>query len=158
VTEIWRDIIRYEGHYRVSNLGGILSLKKEPRLLKPVKNSRGYYIVTLHLNGNQISMRIHKLVAQSFLNHTPCGHKIIVDHIDNDTSNNRLDNLQLISVRENNSKDQKNRTSKYVGVTWHKLCKKWASQIKINYRNHHLGLFDCELEAAKAYQDKLAEL
>jgi ribosomal protein L15E len=69
----------------------------------------------------------------AFLNHTPCGYKIVVDHIDNNIkTDNRLENLQLITQRENVSKDIKNTSSKYIGVCWHKKAKKWRSSIQIN--------------------------
>ena len=64
-------------------------------------------------------------------------------------------NLQLISNRENSSKDQKGKTSDYTGVCWSKVKGKWHSQIQINGKNKHLGLFHSEEEAAKYYQDAL---
>jgi hypothetical protein len=41
--------------------------------------------------------------------------------------------------------------SKYKGVTWHKKHKKWMAQIMCDRKKTHLGYFDCEIEAAKAY-------
>jgi len=157
--EIFKDIKGYKGSYKISNYGRVLSLKKsKTTYLKHTTNSRGYDIVCLHLNGRQKTKVVHKLVAIHFLNHTPNGHTLVVDHIDNNRRNNRADNLQLITARENNSKDQKNRSSKYTGVTWHKGTGKWAAQIKINYRNNHLGLFDKEEDAAKAYKEALKKI
>jgi len=75
----------------------------------------------------------------------------IVDHIDSDHSNNKLDNLRLATVAENN----RNRTSvdgtssKYLGVT--KVDKKWQAQIKHNGGVTYLGRFDSEESAAIAY-------
>ena len=68
--------------------------------------------------------------------------------------NNNINNLQLISNRENISK-QKAKTSKYTGVSWSKRKKKWISQITINRKTIKLGIFVNELEASEAYQNKL---
>ena len=47
-------------------------------------------------------------------------HKLVVDHINNDPLDNRLENLQLISHRYNLSKDKKGGSSKFTGVSWDK--------------------------------------
>ena len=44
----------------------------------------------------------------------------------------------------------KNNTSGVVGVTWHKIRKKWTAFIKINYKQIHIGSFDTKEEAIKA--------
>ena len=103
-------------------------------------------------NGNK---SVHQLVAMAFLGHVPCGHKIVVDHINHDKLNNRLENLQLITNRENCSKDVKNKSSKYTGVSWDKARNKWVSQIKINGKTVPLGRYKCELVASIVYQKKL---
>ena len=92
------------------------------------------------------------MVAITFLKHKPNGFKTVVDHINNIRTDNRLENLQLISQRENVSKDIVDKTSNYIGVYWDNLPSKWKSQIEINYKKVHLGYFDDELEASKIYQ------
>ena len=152
--EEWRDIKGYEGIYMVSSYGRVKSLKrrgvKNDRLLSTPKNPRGYRVVSLHKYGIQIAKDVHVLVAIAFLNHTPDGHSIVVDHINNDKSDNRVDNLQLITQRENSSKDRAG-TSKYTGVSWDTGAKKWRAQIMINGKKKFLGYFETEKEAAKAY-------
>jgi hypothetical protein len=101
---------------------------------------------------------VHQLVAESFLLHTPCGYKRVVDHINGKPSDNRVENLQLLSSRENTSKDRKGGTSKFVGVSWEKGCNKWVARIRINSINTFLGRFVNEEEASEAYQNKLIEL
>lgn len=78
-------------------------------------------------------------------------HKVIVDHINNIKLDNRAINLQLTSSRVNNSKDVKNKTSKFTGVSWDKNNKKWLSQIVFNKKTFNLGRYNSELEAKKAY-------
>lgn len=156
--EIWKDIKGYEGLYQVSDLGRVKSLKfKKQRILKPVLVGNGYYAVNLHKGGSQKSKTIHQLVAVTFLNHEPCGHEIVVDHIDNDKTNNKVENLQLITVRHNVSKDWKGKTSKYTGVSWNKRQRVWKAVIRVNGKLKFLGHFDCELKAAKAYNNYLKQ-
>lgn len=110
--EIWKDIPGYEEYYQVSNLGRVKSFKlKKITILKQYKNTNNYLVVTLHnkkkhFNPKKIS--VHLLVAMAFLNHKPNKtNEIVVDHINNIRFDNRLENLQLITNRENNSKDKK---------------------------------------------------
>jgi len=158
--EIFKDIPGYEGMYQVSNLGRVKSLKcNREKILKLGVNNRGYLRVGLCNRGKIKTIQIHQLVAIAFLNHTPDGTmKIVVDHKDNDKLNNRLSNLQLISTRENSSKDKKGGTSKYTGVSWVKERNKWKSQITINGKIKRLGYFNSEEEASKYYQDALKSI
>ena len=157
--EIWREIKEYEDSYQVSNLGNVKSLNynrtNKEKLLKLNINTHGYLTVGLYNGGNVKTFRVHQLVAVAFLNHTINGYKVVVDHINNDKLNNTLGNLQLISQRENVSKDKKGFSSQYIGVYWSKNNKKWSSQIQINGKLKHLGLFNSELIASKAYNTAL---
>jgi hypothetical protein len=164
--EIFKDIPNYEGLYQVSNLGNVKSLERivtrpksgnyivKERILKHNKDGAGYYKLLLCKDGNKKGMKVHVLVAMAFLKHIPNGHKIQVDHINNDKLDNRVENLQLISSRENSSKDRKG-SSKYTGVSWNKQRNKWHSNIRIDGKNKHLGLFTDEYEANIAYQKAL---
>jgi len=154
-TEIWKYVKDYEGVYQVSNLGRVKSLKfGKERILKMVINNAGYILVALHKDGNQKSKNVHQLVAIAFLGHIPCGNNLVVDHINTIKTDNHLDNLQIITHRENCSKDKKG-SSKYTGVSWYKRCNKWQAIININGQNKPLGYFKTELEASEAYQQKL---
>ena len=158
--EIFKDIPDYEGIYQVSSLGNVKSLKfGKEKILTPCFNSVGYLTVNLYKNGNIKMFQIHQLVAITFLNHKLDGtNKIVVDHINNISTDNRLENLQVISRRENLSKDKKNTTSKYTGVVWHKTNKKWLAKITINGKRKHLGYFINEIDAHDAYQNTLKYL
>ncbi len=167
MQEIWKYIDGYE-NYQISNFGNVKALAKntkmpnggimvrKEKLLKYWLNA-GYYKIGLCKNGKRKTMQIHQLVAMAFLNHKPDGHKIIVDHIDNNPLNNKLENLQLISPRKNCSKDRINGSSKYVGVHWCKNINKWISRIYINGKKKHLGIFDNELLASESYKIALNE-
>jgi hypothetical protein len=168
--EIWKDIPGYEGIYQVSDLGNVKSLKRfikrsdgsvlpiKEKLLKPRVLNTGYFLVTLCYNGSKNQKLIHQLVAISFLNHKPDGWNIVVDHIDNDKSNNKLGNLQLITTRKNSSKDKKGGSSRYTGVWLNKHRNLWQCGIRVNNKLIHLGYFDSEEDASEAYQKKLKEI
>ncbi len=171
MNEIYKDIPCYEGYYQISNLGNVKSIPRKilnqgvfefiskEKILKNGKcgkQGNDYYAVTLYKNGSSKRFKIHQLMAIVFFNHQPNGNKIVVDHINNDRFDNRLENLQIISHRKNVSKDKKG-SSKYTGVCWRNDIKKWESNIWIE-KAKYLGSFDTEIEAHLAYQKALKEI
>lgn len=157
--EIWKEY-KLAPDYSVSNKGrvkvkarvGKNGKKYKARTLKQTPDSYVYSMVLI----NRKPRAVHQLMAEVFLDHKPCGLEIVVDHKNNIPSDNRLENLQLITNRENLSKDKKGGTSKYVGVSWYKATNKWLAQIRINGKQKNLGYFTDELEASKAYQTALS--
>ena len=168
--ENWKEIKGYETLYAVSNLGNVKSLEKQvlmkgkfpyikkESLLNPFVQKNGYLAVCLTNDVSIKTFRVHQLVAVAFLNHEICGMKIIVDHINNNKKDNRLENLQLISQRKNASKDRKGYTSDFIGVCWDNKRKIWLSQISINGKTKRIGFFKNEIEAYQAYEKKLKNL
>jgi len=167
MNEIWKEIKGYED-YEISNLGRVKSLARiittvrgsrtyKEKILKGALDHYGYSLVSLYKDNKVKTKMIHQLVAIAFLNHTPDGYKLVVDHVDNNPLNNELGNLQIITHRENLSKDKKG-SSEYTGVSWDKSRKKWMSSIRVNGKIKHLGRFTDELEASEAYQKALKEL
>lgn len=165
--EIWKDIKGYEGLYQVSNLGRVKSLDRieinskgskrriKNRILKP-SNKKGYLQVNIYKNCKVETFAIHVLVSIAFLNHKPCGMRKVINHIDFDKSNNRVENLEIVTQRENSSHRKRKSSSKYTGVYWNKERKKWQSQITIKGKVHNLGSFENEFDAHLAYQKKLS--
>ena len=101
MNEVFKDVPNYKGLYKISNKGRIKRIKKNggERFNKLTKLNNGYLAVQLSINNKGKIFQIHQLVAMAFLNHNPCGHKLIVDHINNNPLDNRVDNLQIISHR-----------------------------------------------------------
>lgn len=78
--------------------------------------------------------------------------KASIDHIDQDKSNNRIDNLREVGHAENarNAKIPRNNTSGVLGVFWHKRWMKWEAHISVGGRKKFLGYFTSIAEAAAA--------
>lgn len=157
--EIWKDVVGYEGHYMVSSLGGVKSVKfKKERNLKKIRMNNGYLASNLCKKGIQRIKPIHQLVAESFLKHRSIDYKLVINHINFNKSDNRLSNLEIVTPRENTNKKHIKSSSKYTGVYWHKENEKWVSRIVINKKTKYLGSFTKELCAHKAYQKALSEI
>ena len=75
-----------------------------------------------------------------------------IDHLDHDRSNNRIENLRLVTHKENgrNISKKKNNTSGITGVRWNKARQKWVAQISINKKGIYLGLYNNLLDAVAA--------
>src|SRR6202790_3293681 len=82
-------------------------------------------------------------------------YKNIIDHKNHNTLDNRIENLRLCTSQENNRnrKKRKNVSSIYKGVLWRKDKNRWQAKIVYNGKQHHLGYFKFEKEAAIAYDN-----
>lgn len=159
MQEIFKEVLNFP-NYQVSNLGRVKSYAKGKEFfLKPKINIDNYFEVALYSSGKRKSVRVNRLVMMTFLGQIPdYSSGIVVDHINNNKQDNRLENLQLVTVRLNNSKDRKGGASDFIGVFWSGRHKKWGSAIFYKKRRIHLGLFSNELEAANAYNNALISI
>jgi TATA-box binding protein (TBP) (component of TFIID and TFIIIB) len=82
----------------------------------------------------------------------------VVDHINDFKTDNRAENLQLVSQRFNSYKTQGKYSSKFKGVYFNKPSKKWIAAIYKNGKNNYLGCFEDEKDASEAYQSALLTL
>ena len=150
-----KPIPNYED-YSVSICGKIYSYKRSnPIVMKSRLDKYGYLRVGLTSNGVEKKFRVHQLVASAFLNHNIDGHKVCVDHINNIKSDNRLENLQLLSNRDNVNKSSK---SKYYGVSFCKANGKFRARTKFKGKHIHIGYFKCEVEASNSYNEFIKSL
>lgn len=100
MIEIWKDIPNYEGKYQVSNHGNVRSLKfQKIRNLHPGKTKIGYLSVGLCKDGVKQALYVHRLVWEAF--NGPIPENMQVNHINEDKTDNRLENLNLLSPMEN---------------------------------------------------------
>ena len=101
---IWKDIQGYEGLYQVSNLGEVRSLNYKGftgniHNLKLILRKDGYLQVNLSKNGKKKNYRVHRLVAETFIENP--NNLIIVNHKDLNRSNNLFTNLEWVTQKEN---------------------------------------------------------
>ena len=117
MTEIWKDIVGYEGLYQVSNLGNVKRLKGykgrgkgyivEEHLIKPSISSNGYQNVVLCKNGKTKTFTMHRLVAIAFLYNSD--NLPQVNHKDENKLNNCVDNLEWCDSKYNNNYGTRNK-------------------------------------------------
>lgn len=121
--EKWKDVVGYEGYYMVSNEGRVRSLDRivnpsrpytrKGELLKPYTDRDGYHRVTLFRQGNRRKKGVHQIVATAFI---PNPENLpIINHKDEDPSNNQMENLEWCTHQYNsNYGDRNNKVSKGV--------------------------------------------
>lgn len=106
-NEVWKDVVGYEGLYKVSDRGNVFSVgrmslhgrKIGGRMLKPRHNKDGYLRVNLYNNGKRKTKYIHRLVTEVFIpnpNNLPQ-----VNHRDEDKTNNNVENLEWCTSKYN---------------------------------------------------------
>ena len=113
---------------------------------------------SLPKDGKPKTIRAHQLVAVAFLGHKICGYKLVINHINFDGFDNRVENLEIVTQRENTNKKHLKSSSKYVGVRWAKKDKRWRAEITVNGKKVSAGSHKTELEAHQAYQKILNSL
>jgi len=154
----------FDGMYLVSSNGDVYSkdrivktenysyFKKGRKLIPTFNKKQGYYFIMMSVDKKRKNIPVHKLVANTFLEHIPCGYEITVDHIDGDKTNNEYTNLRLMSSVENVRTYFINKNKK-IGVCYNKDVCKYQARIAVDKKRYFLGYFDLEEDAIKAYQD-----
>ena len=165
-NEIWKPVVGFEGFYEVSSYGRVKSLPRRVpcsqgrRLtyekILSVRVFSGNVYPSVHLSDNKTkkTYKVHKLVAMAFLGFEPNDNNIVVDHIDSVKSNNTLENLQILTQRENCLKHtlKKQTASKFAGVRKTENGKRFYAVIRKSRENQiNLGHFDTEEEASQRY-------
>jgi len=102
--EEWRDIAGYEGLYQVSNSGNVKVVKsfhstKNGKLFQLKPGANGYVRISLWKNGIRKMLCVHHIVCEAFIGSRPKGK--VVNHIDFNRANNRIDNLEYLTTKEN---------------------------------------------------------
>lgn len=147
--EIWKTISEAP-NYQISNLGNVFSLASKKHISKVINNkARPYYRVGLMVEKKRVFFLVHRIVAKEFIDNTyglP-----IVNHIDENKQNNKVENLEWCTNKENIRHSCKNKIiQKSDGV----VVKTWDSLYQIK----DSGLFNiskvCECYNGKRSKHK----
>ena len=96
--EIWKPIKGYEDNYAISNHGRIKNVKRNR--LRKTRKYKGYHLISLAKNGEKEAFTLSRLVAEHFIPNYDV-ERIEVNHIDENTDNNHVDNLEWVTPKEN---------------------------------------------------------
>lgn len=161
IIEEWRPIEGYEGLYEVSNMGRIKSLKfDKEKILSQCRIKNGYLYVALCKNGKMKTYKVHRLVAQAFLenpSNLPC-----VNHIDENKVNNYVDNLEWCSYKYNSNHGtcQKRRVDstdykafqerRVANIDWKSVAEKLSRQVyQYSLDGTLVGIWDSTAECGR---------
>ena len=144
----FRDISGYNGAYRISKTGEVLSTSgTSARIIKPYIDIHGYYVIRLSKDKNRKKEKLHRLLYNTFIGEIP--EDMFVDHIDRDKKNNNLCNLRLLTKSQNNINSDRVECARGC----YKRENKWRAVIEVGNKRIYLGCFDTEEEAHQAYLD-----
>lgn len=167
-TEEWKDIPDLP--YEISSLGIVrrkdgLYKHANKTHVQPYLNNKGYWCVHCYKNSRVHKFQIHRLLATLFI--TNPENKSYINHIDGNTQNNELTNLEWCTQSENiqhawdtglmkkrhrcASVVRKGSKSAYIGVSWSATRNKWVASVGFKGKTYSGGRHTDEIEAAKAY-------
>ena len=124
-------------------------LKANPRYIQLLINKKKYYLHRI----------IYKYHNEDW-DITDISKNNVIDHININPLDNRIENLRVVNISENtrNQNKRKNCSSKYRGVSWNKRDNKWEAQIRIDGKKKYLGMFHNEEDAYECYKKKYDEI
>ena len=99
-SEVWKDVVGYEGLYKVSECGEVLNTKRN-KLQKSYRHGRGYDRIGLTSQGLQRNHYVHRLVGDAFLEPPKNVNQNQINHIDGNKNNNHYSNLEWVTASEN---------------------------------------------------------
>lgn len=146
------NVLGFEGLYCVTDEGKVYNLKTGKEIRQ--REYRGYMYVHLSSKGASFNLRVNRLVVSSFTR-KKIDEKFVVDHIDCNRLNNRLDNLRLLTNGENTVRGKELKLPR--GVCFYEHIKKYGANIQINHKRYFLGAFATEKEASDAYECALLD-
>lgn len=139
----------YKGYF-VTKTGRLFSSRHYFKEVIGSPDKDGYLKVTLIKDGKLKYKRKHRVIAEVFIGKS----KLEINHKDGNKKNNNIENLEYVSLREN----QCHRRTSDVGVCWDKKSNKWRAYIQDNKKWYHLGFYTNKVDAKMAYIKKAIEL
>ena len=164
IEEIWRPVVGYEGLYEVSNTGRVRSLDRydsrncfrKGKVLSPTKDRYGYLTVTLNCNGKSKTIKIHRLVAQAFIENPD--NLPQVNHRDEDKTNNRVENLEWCNAKYNvnfGTRQERYRNTMLEKGHWSGLSREEYE--KKRYQENKDKRKDCQRKYYQKNKDRICE-
>jgi hypothetical protein len=149
--ETFRLINGYD-NYEISNLGNVRNTTTN-KILKPIITKFGYCRVNLYKDKTLKNYYVHRILALTFLENIE--NKKEVDHINNIKTDNHLNNLRWVTHNENqqNTKINKNNSSRIKGVNFCKTKQKWQARVGIDSKRINLGYFNNISDAENAIKE-----
>jgi len=120
------------------------------KILNYSSNGEGYVRVGLKNNDRQVKfLRVHRVIAELFIENTDPTKYTVVDHLDRNRYNNCVTNLRWATLSENqqNTTKRNDTFGKHKGINFSKKENKWTARISIDGKRKYLGAFDSEEEA-----------
>lgn len=147
--ERWKELPGYEGRYKVSTWGRVISNARgnDWRYLNITPSQRGYSTVRVCWKGYKCRKLVHRLVMETFRGES----KLHVDHLNSVKTDNRLENLEYVTHRENVIRFRKKVNPSHRLLGAFPKGKKWDSAIYVNKKSIFLGSFSSARKAHKAY-------
>ncbi|AEI91240.1 gp40 [Escherichia phage phiEB49] len=147
----WNDIFEYRD--------GVLYWKVKPRYRTNIgdivgaKTKQGYITVSYMKN----RMLAHRLIWE--MHNGPIPEGMQIDHINHVRTDNRIENLRVVTIFHNNQNlsISKRNKSGCVGVEWHKAASKWCASIHANGKKYYLGIYENLEDAIKVRRDAEVE-
>jgi hypothetical protein len=139
--EEWRKLDLNGNEIYVSNKGRAKRIKPNGEWF--------FYKEGISVDGyvNVAGRKAHVLVAMAFLNHQPCGHNLVVSHIDGNKLNNNLDNLEVVTQSQNILRKDLPKSSIYNFVSFDDLTKRYKVMMKFEGKYRYFGSFSNEDDA-----------
>lgn len=160
MKETWKDVENFNGLYKVSSLGKVLTFHGHAqRLLKHGITTSGYATLALHMNGYCERWYVHRLVAKHFC--ADYNEHLLVDHINRNKLDNNYLNLRAASHSENkwNTIARKEKSNcKYKGVYTGNPKTKYRVKVSKFGKQISLGQYDTAIAAALAYDKAMLEI
>jgi hypothetical protein len=138
---------------------GIVRSRKTGKSIGSIPNSTGYVLIAKWANGKAYRIQRSNIIWWSKHQKMPSA-KMHIDHIDGDKTNDRIENLQILTPQQNLAKRKKSTkgSSKYMGVQFDKTMKKFRAQVEKWGKKYHFGCHYDEKEAAIARDRGMIEL
>ena len=151
----WRTLIENENYEISCEYPHCIRNKKSKRILKPKVDSRGYLQIDLYHLGKGVHYKVHRLIVNNLVSEIPKGK--CVDHLNNIRTDNRIENLRVVSYNENNV-NKNNKGAKFVyfneeerldlelinhdGIFFNPINKKFYRHI-FEWKFRELKLYNC---------------